>query len=58
MGLLMINLAQQDDCTTFNPEIVHARIGPYWYPKLANDESKQNKVNTRNELVSSSPSGL
>lgn len=38
MGLLMINLAQQEDCTNFNPEIVHARNGPYWYLKLANDE--------------------
>lgn len=38
MGLLMINLAQQEDRTNFNPEIVHARNGPYWYLKLANDE--------------------
>lgn len=48
MGLLMINLAQQEDCTNFNPEIVHARNGLYWYPKLANDESKRNEVNSRN----------
>lgn len=49
MGLLMINLAQQEDCTHFNPEIVHARNGPYWHLKLANDEGG-NKMKSIQEM--------